>query len=387
MSGIIPRAWIKLSKVSMKRLASSKGFGIFCIFAIWTTFALLAGIANYLDLQAEGYRAMFSRQLLLFSMLFLPIPFLSSALYLFCEKYKDRAFQLRNLLLLLGFLLFLFLPLFTTYETTYLYVQAKKSWPDSSKYLSQISISQVIVDGVIVLFSASIQIAFAYWRRTLRQFSLSKKTDEEILRLRLKRLQGQLEPGFLLHSLNQVANFVLVAEQKKATRAVVLLSELLRYVLDSQHRAYLSIADEIEFLNDYLELRNLHFNDHLRIDWNLNNVDWREYQSPALLLHPIVEFAIGAIQEKVEKENTSILIVICASHQTIRVGVFFSPDTYVGQLSTETLKMAKERLKVLYGDAATLQNAQSNVLSDLATTHIDRVYSQGIVMEIPSQRI
>jgi sensor histidine kinase YesM len=383
----IPHTWLKLSEFSMARIASSKGFALFCIFAIWMTFALLAGVANFLDLQANGYKAMLSRQLLLFSMLFLPIPFLSSALYLLCEKYQDRIFQLRNLFLLLCFLLFLFSPLFTAYDMTYLYVRAKKSWPNSSDLLSQISISQVIVDGVIVLFAASMQIAYAYWRRTLRQFSLSTATDEEILHLRLKRLQGQLEPGFLLHSLNQVANFVLVAEQKKATRAVVRLSELLRYVLDSQHRAHLSIADEIEFLNDYLELRNLHFNHHLRIDWKLDDVDWREYQSPALLLHPIVEFAIESIQEKLAREETSIRIVICVSHSTIRISVFFSPDERAEKLSTENLKMAKERLKILYGEAATLQNAQSDVLIDLATKHIDTAYSQGLVMEIPSQRI
>jgi len=382
-----PRTWIKLSEFSVRRLVSSKGFSIFCIFAIWVTFALLAGVANYWDLQANGYKAMLSRQLVLFSMLFLPIPFLSSALYLFCEKYQDRVFQLRNLLLLLCFLLFLFLPLFTAYEMTYLYVRAKKTWPNSSDLLSQLSISQAIIDGVILLFAVSMQIAYAYWRRTLRQFSQSTATDEEILHLRLKRLQGQLEPGFLLHSLNQVANFVLVADQKKATRAIVRLSELLRYVLDSQHRAHLSIADEIDFLNDYLELRNLHFNQHLRIDWNLDDVDWREYQSPALLLHPIVEFAIESIQENLAREETSIRIVICAAHSVIRISVFFCPDERAGQLSTENLKMAKERLKILYGEAATLQNAQLDVPIGLATNHIDKAYSQGLVMEIPSQRI
>lgn len=382
-----PRTWIKLSKFSVRQLASSKEFSIFFIFAIWMTFALLAGVANHWDLKANGYKAMLSRQLVLFSMLFLPIPILSSALYLFCEKYRDSVFRIRNLLLLLCFLLFLFLPLFTAYEMTYLYIRAKKTWPNSSDFLSQLSISQVIIDGVIVLFAASMQIAYAYWRQTLRQFSQSTATDEEILYLRLKRLQGQLEPGFLLHSLNQVANFVLVADQKKATRAIVRLSELLRYVLDSQHRAHLSIADEIDFLNEYLELRNLHFNQHLRIDWNLDDVDWREYQSPALLLHPIIEFAIESIQEKLAREEASIRIVICASHPTIRISVFFCPDERAGQLSTENLKMAKERLKILYGEAATLQNAQSDVLIGLATKHIDKAYSQGLVMEIPLQRI
>jgi sensor histidine kinase YesM len=386
MSGI-PRTWIKLSEFSMDRLGSSKSFGVFCIFVIWMVFAVLAGYANYLDLRANGRDPILARQLHIFSMLLLPIPILSSALYLFFEKYQEQIFQPRNLVLLLCFLLFLFLPSFIAYEMTYVYVRAKKAWPNFSDLLGRFSVSQVLIDGVIVLFAASMQIAYAYWRRALRQFSLSTATEQEILTLRLQRLQGQLEPGFLLHSLNQVANFVVVADQKKATRAIVRLSELLRYVLDSQQQAHLSIADEIHFLQDYLELRNLHFNDHLQIDWDLDDVDWREYRSPALLLHPILEFAIESIQEKLLSEKASIRMTIRESLQSIQVCVLFSSDEIVGRVSTENLRMAKERLEILYGENATLQTIQSDVLANSATDHVGKAYTHGLVMLIPSQRI
>lgn len=380
------RSRLKMYKSAMKQFGSSKGFGIFCIFMIWMVFALLAGIANYLDLQANGYKANLSRQLVLFSMLLLPISFLSSALYLFCEKYQDHIFLAQNLILLLFFLLFLFLPLFTFYELIYLHLRATKSWPTFSDLLNKLSISQALVDGVIVLFAASMQIAYAYWRRTLRQFEQSTVTDGEILRLRLKRLQGQLEPGFLLHSLNQVANFVEVADQNKATRAIVRLSELLRYVLDSQHRGYLSIADEILFLKDYLELRNLHFNNHLCIDWDFGDLELQDFQSPALLLHPILEFAIESIQEKLIRNKVSIRMSIRECQSSIQISVFFSPDENVPKASKENLKMARERLEILYGERATLQNIQSDVLATLNAQHDSETYSHGIVMLIPSQR-
>lgn len=380
------RSRLKMHKLAMKQFGSSKGFGIFCIFVIWMVFALLAGIANYLDLQANGYKANLSRQLVLFSMLFLPIPFLGSVLYLFCEKYQDHIFRARNLILLLFFLLFLFLPLFTFYELFYLHMRATKSWPTFSDLLDKVSISQALVDGVVVLFAASMQIAYAYWRRTVRQFEQSTVTDEEILRLRLKRLQGQLEPGFLLHSLNQVANFVEVADQNKATRAIVRLSELLRYVLDSQHRGYLSIADEILFLKDYLELRNLHFNNHLYIDWDFADLELQDFQSPALLLHPILEFAIESIQEKLIRNKVSIRMSIREFQSSIQISVFFSPDENVPKASKENLKMARERLEILYGESATLQNIHADVLATLNAQHDSEPYSHGVVMVIPSQR-
>ena len=83
---------------------------------------------------------------------------------------------------------------------------------------------------------------------------------------RLRALQGQIRPHFLFNTLHSVASLVRQHENERAVRMIVRLSELLRWMLDSDDRLMVSVHEELEFLEDYLAIEQERFGDRLVVD-------------------------------------------------------------------------------------------------------------------------
>lgn len=91
-----------------------------------------------------------------------------------------------------------------------------------------------------------------------------QKTEAE-----LKNLRNQINPHFLLNTLNNI--FALIAfNQDKAQKAVLSLSSLLRQMLYNSQDNSVSIEKEIEFLNNYISLMRLRMSRNVKIDVNMD---------------------------------------------------------------------------------------------------------------------
>jgi len=365
--------------------------GIASIFAIWLGLGFLAGLANLHDGRAAGFNASIWRHVTFFILLLLPLPILGSVLYLICENYRDQIIRPRNLLILLLALLFLFMPIFTLYELSYMHYRSKKTLPNSAELYVKFSTFYFLIDSMIVMLAASMQLAFAYWKINVLQFHQSYTANQEILALRLKKLRGQLEPDFLLHSLRQVADYVVVAEKKEAFRAVVRLSDMLRYVLDSQQEENLSVADEIDFLNCYVELQNLRFNDTIQIEWDLSDEKWKDYHSIPLLLYPLVDYVIETLQEHCSERPLLIRFHLCLVQSLrqpmIQVIVFCVSNCRFDGIPSERLRTARERLALSFNGMASLQFVESTFIAAQIEDAKSELPYQGLHLLFPARRI
>ena len=107
----------------------------------------------------------------------------------------------------------------------------------------------------------------------------------------LKALRQQLHPHFLFNTLNTVA--VLVREQKheEAVNLLARLGALLRMTLDPARTPVVTLQQEMDFLERYIEIQQMRFSDRLRVNIDLSE-EARRALIPNLLLQPIVENAI-----------------------------------------------------------------------------------------------
>ena len=72
----------------------------------------------------------------------------------------------------------------------------------------------------------------------------------------LKNLRNQLNPHFLLNTLNNI--YALIAfDSDKAQQAVQELSKLLRYVLYDNQQTYVPLCKEVDFIRNYIELMRI----------------------------------------------------------------------------------------------------------------------------------
>ncbi|HUI59353.1 MAG TPA: histidine kinase [Steroidobacteraceae bacterium] len=179
---------------------------------------------------------------------------------------------------------------------------------------------------------------------------------------RLRALQGQLEPHFLFNTLNGISALVAEGHSEAAVTMIALLSDFLRLTLKAGGTAEIPVADEIGFVNQYLDIQKLRFGRRLRF-----TIDVAEEALPAmvptLLLQPLVENAVKhGILPRACGGCVSVVVLTQGDKLQLRVeddgpGLTRSASTGTGVGLSNTAT----RLNELYGSNATLSVGRSSL--------------------------
>ena len=118
----------------------------------------------------------------------------------------------------------------------------------------------------------------------------ASQLEASLSRANLEALRMQLNPHFLFNTLNTVSVLALKGEKQRVSRMVSRLSDLLRLSLEND-RQTLSLKEELEFLERYLEIEQVRFKDRLSVSIDVDPAAY-EAEVPSLFLQPIVENAV-----------------------------------------------------------------------------------------------
>src|SRR5258706_6869662 len=127
-------------------------------------------------------------------------------------------------------------------------------------------------------------------RETARLQSETAQLEAQLAEAKLAALNAQLNPHFLFNTLHAVSSLV-ERDPRGVRRMIARLSELLRYTLDGAHEPVVAVGQEIAFLERYLEIMQIRFDDRLEIDVQVGD-DARDALVPSLILQPLVENAV-----------------------------------------------------------------------------------------------
>jgi two-component system LytT family sensor kinase len=189
---------------------------------------------------------------------------------------------------------------------------------------------------------------------TARLQSETAQLQAQLAQARLAALNAQLNPHFLFNTLHAVSSLV-ERDPRGVRRMIARLSELLRYTLDGGHDPEVAVSQEIAFLERYLEIMQIRFEDKLEIDVQVGD-DAREALVPSLILQPLVE---NAVKHGVEKISGTGRIEISAMRNDDQL-VLGVCDNGPGPSSLDSgengvgLRNIRERLEHLYGGAQSL---------------------------------
>jgi two-component system, LytTR family, sensor kinase len=192
-------------------------------------------------------------------------------------------------------------------------------------------------------------------RETDRLQSETALLEAQLAEAKLAALNAQLNPHFLFNTLHAVSSLV-ERDPRGVRRMIARLSELLRYTLDGGHEPEVAVAQEIAFLERYLEIMQIRFEDRLEIDVQVGD-GARDALVPSLILQPLVE---NAVKHGVEKVAGTGRIEIKAmrhdDHLVLSVG-----DNGPGRANPDNgdergvgLRNIRQRLEQLYGGAQSL---------------------------------
>ncbi len=132
--------------------------------------------------------------------------------------------------------------------------------------------------------------ALDYSRHLQEQRVSELRLQSALSRARLSALQLQLQPHFLFNTLNAISELV-HEDPAKADAMVTSLSELLRMSIDTSTSAEMTVRREVQFLDAYLRIQRLRFEDRLDATIDVESAALGACV-PSLVLQPLVENAI-----------------------------------------------------------------------------------------------
>lgn len=225
--------------------------------------------------------------------------------------------------------------------------------------------SNIVIEFFLyaVLFLIAIAIrSYIHWEESEKKkdAAIAKKTVSE-----LQNLKNQLNPHFLFNSLNSIYSLSL-KKSDKSPEAIIMLSELMRYMLYETNETYVFLEKEIEYIRNYFALQKLQIANNQNVELKIQGKMHQQLISPLLL----ISFIENAFKYSTDLGgNTLIQIEIKLEDNNL----YFSCKNGIGNRNGMAdknsgigLQNTIDRLKLLYPDQHTL-----NINEDQDTYKVD----------------
>jgi LytS/YehU family sensor histidine kinase len=132
----------------------------------------------------------------------------------------------------------------------------------------------------------------------LTTFRISKERKKEVQELKeenrqaeIQALKEQISPHFLFNTFNSLSALIRTDKKTESLEFIQSLSEVYRYILESQHKNLVSISEELKFLKAYIYLLQKRFEHNLVVTILMDENKIQD-SIPPLALQTLVENAV-----------------------------------------------------------------------------------------------
>jgi Histidine kinase len=137
---------------------------------------------------------------------------------------------------------------------------------------------------------------FLYQRREKRKQKILTENYEmsnKIAALKNQAMQNLMHPHFVFNSLNSIQHYINSNDKENANKYLTRFAKLIRLNLNSGINGFITIEDEIERLQLYLNLEALRFENEITFSIKADSaVESDELYLPSMILQPFVENAL-----------------------------------------------------------------------------------------------
>ena len=156
------------------------------------------------------------------------------------------------------------------------------------------------VDLALMLGAAPVLLAFSFIifviyrsrreaeaRKVETKLRLSKAEGE------LKALRAQINPHFIFNCLNSIHHFIQTQESKLASEYLIKFSKLIRYVLESSSKNWVTLEEELEANQLYMELEQLRVSQAFRFVFEVEDgISPSQTYIPPMMIQPFLENSV-----------------------------------------------------------------------------------------------
>lgn len=215
--------------------------------------------------------------------------------------------------------------------------------------------------------------------------------EKRLLTLEQKMLRSQMNPHFLFNSLNSIKLYIINNEQKNAVHYLNKFSKLVRKILEASSQREISLAEELETVELYMNIENIRFNHEIdfRIDVE-RDIHLENIKIPSLTLQPFLENSLwhGLSPKDGEKKIHIHVKRKDKGHVTIEI-----VDNGVGRVAAETNKenrVLKRKSVGIHITKERLANFSKDYLNKFDLSLVDLFDEMGspdgtkVVLDIPT---
>lgn len=208
---------------------------------------------------------------------------------------------------------------------------------------------QMHVVSAAVIKSAFIFTFFWYVYETVYNYFVYQKTkqqqnamDKERLQSQLDSLKQQINPHFLFNSLNSLSSLI-TTNPDKAEEFVEEMSQVYRYLLQSNDSELTSLSKELAFINSYILLLQTRFGEgiqtHIHIDESLLH-----RQIPPMTLQLLIE---NAVKHNITDRDKPLTLEIYNSGEKLVISNNIQAKTKLMPSTGIGLKNIREKYRLL----------------------------------------
>lgn len=166
-------------------------------------------------------------------------------------------------------------------------ISARIDWQGLAREFWYVPVGLAVLILLVVLL---VRWRLDYFRRREKE---RNDLQQRFAQMEMRALRSQMNPHFIFNAINSIQHYVLTNEKELANKYLVKFSQLMRNILDLSKQELISLKDELETVQIYLEIESLRFNKAFTFSLNVaEGISTGDIRLPPLLIQPFVENAI-----------------------------------------------------------------------------------------------
>ena len=164
---------------------------------------------------------------------------------------------------------------------------------------------------------------------------LKYETEKRIIELQIKAIKNQVDPHFTLNIINSIGSLFYKQNKDKADYIFGKYSRLLRQTILNSDKIITTLADEFDYVKNYLDLEQFRYNDKFSYEIKTDHETNLGINIPKMLVHTFAENAIKHGLKHLEGKGELIITVTSTKNSCVVV----IRDNGVGRKKAKTIEV------------------------------------------------
>ncbi|SMQ68912.1 Histidine kinase-, DNA gyrase B-, and HSP90-like ATPase [Altererythrobacter xiamenensis] len=233
---------------------------------------------------------------------------------------------------------------------------------------------------------SALYFAINYFLTLEEQADRLERLEAQATSAQLAMLRYQLNPHFLFNTLNSISTLVLLKQTEPANAMLTRLSSFLRHTLVTQPGSQVTLAQEVETLQLYLEIERMRFEDRLRTEFAIDDAAM-DATLPSMLLQPLIENAIKYAVSP-QEEGAKITLTARVVGERLRISVEDTGPGLEGPEQGDLLALGAQSTNITSSTGVGLPNIRNRLAQAYGEDHRFETRSDpgggfAVLIEIP----